>query len=218
MSRPYQVLAGPCEFVLEEKRSTFTAVLSPAAERETALAQLDALRHQRPGASHYCWAYILGAASQPKSMAFSDDGEPSGTAGKPILNVLEHRDAGDCMAVVVRTFGGTKLGAGGLVRAYGAAISGALDIARWRLVTPTVVITIVIGFAHEERVRHCLARHHIEVDAAEYLTGVTLTVAVPESAVADLIAELGELTLGTASINLPAAVTEFRLKDSSAKR
>ncbi|WP_049723414.1 IMPACT family protein [Gilvimarinus polysaccharolyticus] len=205
MSRPYQVLAEPCEFMLEEKRSTFTAVLSPAAERETALAQLDALRHERPGASHYCWAYILGAALQPKSMAFSDDGEPSGTAGKPILNVLEHRDAGDCMAVVVRTFGGTKLGAGGLVRAYGAAISGALDIARWRLVTPSVAITIAISFAHEERVRHCLALHNIQVNAAEYLADVTLAVDVPESAVTDLVAELGELTSGAARVNLPAA-------------
>ncbi|BFM22001.1 IMPACT family protein [Gilvimarinus japonicus] len=200
MSRPYQVLAAPCEFMFEEKRSTFTAVLSPAQEREVALAQLETLRRERPGASHYCWAYILGAAAQPESMAFSDDGEPGGTAGKPMLNVLEHREAGNCMAVVVRTFGGTKLGAGGLVRAYGAAVSGALDVALWSVVTPSIGISIAVGFALEERVRHCLEQHQMTVVAADYTTEVTLTANVPESAVSAITEELRELTSGAARI------------------
>jgi|SRR5690554_614078 len=202
MSRPYQVLAETCEFMFEEKRSTFTAVLSPAADRETALAQLDALRRERPGASHYCWAYILGAAQQPVSMAFSDDGEPGGTAGKPMLSVLEHRDAGNCMAVVVRTFGGTKLGAGGLVRAYGAAVSGALNLARWSLVTPSIDVSITVSFAFEERVRHCLQLRQIKLTSVDYSSQVCLLACVPEAMVEELTAELGELTSGAVKVSM----------------
>jgi uncharacterized YigZ family protein len=196
MSQGYQVLAAPCEYQYEEKRSTFTAVLAPVAEREAALAHLAHIRRERPGASHYCWAYILGSAYQPHSMAFNDDGEPGGTAGKPMLNVLEHRQAGNCMAVVVRTFGGTKLGAGGLVRAYGAAVSGALDAARWRWITPSVAVTIMVSFALEERVRHCLEQHGMGVLEAQYSTQVALTTEVPEALYAQLQTALNELTSG----------------------
>ncbi|WP_041521645.1 IMPACT family protein [Gilvimarinus agarilyticus] len=200
MSQSYQVLAEPCEYLYEEKRSTFTAVLQPAQEREAALAQLEAIRRERPGASHYCWAYILGSASQPLSMAFSDDGEPGGTAGKPMLSVLEHRLAGDCMAVVVRTFGGTKLGAGGLVRAYGAAVSGALDLAQWRQITPTVPVAIAVGFALEERVRHSLMLRDIAISSVSYSSEVTLVVDVPEQALDTLSSELAELSSGAARV------------------
>ena len=200
MSQSYQVLAAPCEYLYEEKRSTFTAVLLPAQEREMALAQLEAIRRERPGASHYCWAYILGSASQPRSMAFSDDGEPGGTAGKPMLSVLEHRLAGDCMAVVVRTFGGTKLGAGGLVRAYGAAVSGALDSARWRRVTPTIRVAIAVGFALEERVRHGLMLRDIAITSVSYSREVTLVADVPEQTLEQLRAELAEWCSGAARV------------------
>lgn len=202
MSQGYQVLAAPCEYQYEEKRSTFTAVLAPVTEREAALAHLANLRRQRPGASHYCWAYILGSAYQPQSMAFSDDGEPGGTAGKPMLNVLEHRQAGNCMAVVVRTFGGTKLGAGGLVRAYGAAVSGALDTASWRWITPSVTMSIMVGFALEERVRHCLQQHDIGVSNVHYSHQVTLLAEVPEALHAELTTAINELTSGAAQVRL----------------
>src|SRR5690625_3576287 len=113
---PYRAIARSYQYTLEEKRSLFHTYLFPVQTREQALAHVEQLRIEQPGATHYCWAYLLGPADQPRSQAFNDDGEPSGTAGKPMLHVLTQRGAGDCLAVVVRIFGGIKLGAGGLVR------------------------------------------------------------------------------------------------------
>ncbi|WP_111641122.1 IMPACT family protein [Marinimicrobium alkaliphilum] len=195
-STAYPVLASPCEWTHEEKRSQFIALLEPVTTREQAMAALERIRTERPGASHYCWAYILGPARQPLSQAFSDDGEPGGTAGKPMLNVLAHRDAGDTLAVVVRIFGGVKLGAGGLVRAYGAAVSGALDLAQWRTVTPSTAVTIHIDFAQEAALRHALEQRNLMVESAAYSQRVSLDVAVPMNDIEQLRDIVQTLTAG----------------------
>lgn len=192
----YPVLAEPCQGEYQEKRSRFLALLHPVSQREQALQLIESLRRQHPGAAHYCWAYLLGSASQPLSQAFNDDGEPSGTAGKPILHVLTQRGAGDCLALVVRHFGGIKLGAGGLVRAYGAAVSEALNQAQWRQVTPKVQRRVEVDFALEERVRHCLAQHQTNLDSVDYAQGVALTLTLPQNEEASLRASLQEATNG----------------------
>lgn len=196
LQAPYSSLASASEAMFEEKRSTFTAILVPVKDREQAMAALEQIREQRPGASHYCWAYILGPANQPRSQAFNDDGEPSGTAGKPILHVLTQRDAGDCLAVVVRTFGGVKLGAGGLVRAYSASVSQALDQAQWRQITATTTVRIGIDFPHEERIRHCLAQRNLTVNSADYRQSVELSLTVPLDQLVSLQKEVQQLTSG----------------------
>lgn len=193
---PHQALAAPCLAVYEEKRSTFTALLQPISNREQAMHELEAIRRKHPGASHYCWAYLLGSADQPRSQAFNDDGEPSGTAGRPILHVLTQRSAGDCLAVVVRTFGGIKLGAGGLVRAYGASVSQALDLAHWQTVTPTEDFQLCVGFAHEERIRHLLEQHRYTIMSVDYNQDVTLQVTVPQAEADRLSQEVQHLTSG----------------------
>jgi len=192
----YPALASVSEAVLEEKRSTFTAILIPVSDRDQAMAALEQTRLESPGASHYCWAYILGSAKQPRSQAFNDDGEPSGTAGKPMLHVLTQRDAGDCLAIVVRTFGGVKLGAGGLVRAYSASVSQALDLAQWQQVTPTTTVSIGIDFPHEERIRHCLTQRNLVVSSADYSQSVELSIEVPLDQLNTLKAEVQQLTSG----------------------
>lgn len=196
IAKPYRVLASPCQWTLEEKRSLFHTYLFPVQTREQALAHVEELRTTQPGASHYCWAYLLGPADQPRSQAFNDDGEPSGTAGKPMLHVLTQRGAGDCLAVVVRIFGGIKLGAGGLVRAYGSAVSQALDRAEWRDITPVSEVTIRIPFADEERVRQCLEPLEASVVNVTYDQEVHLTVAVPSGALSDLKERVQHLTRG----------------------
>lgn len=193
---PYAALASFTEAMVEEKRSTFTALLFPVDHREQAMAELETVKARYPDASHHCWAYLLGPADQPRSQAFNDDGEPSGTAGKPILHVLTQRGAGDCLAIVVRTFGGVKLGAGGLVRAYGASVSKALDQAQWRQVTPTTRIHIGIDFPHEERIRHCLAQRQLTVISVDYSQSVELSVEVPLDQLEPLQAEVQHLTSG----------------------
>lgn len=196
ITAPYQALALPCQWTLEEKRSLFHTYLFPVQTREQALAHVEHLRTSQPGASHYCWAYLLGPANQPRSQAYNDDGEPSGTAGKPMLHVLTQRGAGDCLAVVVRIFGGIKLGTGGLVRAYGGAVSQALDHAEWRDITPVSEVTLRVPFADEERVRHCLEPLEATLLNVTYDQEVHLNIAVPSGALSILKERVQHLTRG----------------------
>lgn len=201
MSQSYQALARPCQFVYEEKRSTFTAILTPVQSREEAMGVLAEIKRTYPGARHYCWAYIIGSARQPKLVAFSDDGEPSGTAGKPILNVLTHRGVGDCMAVVVRIFGGIKLGAGGLVRAYGAAVSQAVDTAEWRQVVPKSYLVIEAPFAFEQKIRLALSEQGTDVASVDYGEGVRIHTCIERDKAGALTDHIRLLTSGQARIS-----------------
>ena len=119
-----QTLAAAVHSELVIKKSRFIGCVQPVADREAALRVVNDLRAAHPGAAHVCWALMAGGQS-----AAVDDGEPGGTAGRPMLEVLRHHDLEGVQATVVRYFGGTKLGAGGLVRAYTDAIAQALLVA-----------------------------------------------------------------------------------------
>jgi len=120
-------IARPVDHEVVIKKSRFLAHLAPAGDVAEADAVIARLRKELWDARHHCVAMVLGTrADQARS---SDDGEPGGTAGVPMLEVLRHRDMTDLVAVVTRYFGGVKLGAGGLVRAYSGAVAGALDVA-----------------------------------------------------------------------------------------
>ncbi len=114
-------LQAPVEHELVIKKSRFIARVEPVEDRAQAVAIVEGLRRQHPGAAHVCWALLAGGQS-----AAVDDGEPSGTAGRPMLDVLRHQGLEGVVATVVRYFGGVKLGAGGLVRAYTDAVAQAL--------------------------------------------------------------------------------------------
>ena len=116
-----QTIAAPVHFELVIKKSRFLACVQPMADRAGAQQVVAGLRAQHPGAAHVCWALLAGGQS-----AAVDDGEPSGTAGRPMLDVLRHQDLEGVLATVVRYFGGVKLGAGGLVRAYTDSVAQAL--------------------------------------------------------------------------------------------
>ena len=122
--------------------SRFLAYVWPASDPEEAAELLAAVRAEHPDATHHCWAYKFG-----DSQRFSDDGEPGGTAGRPMLEVVLKRELDMVAAVVVRYYGGKKLGAGGLVRAYSGAVSKALDQAGVREVVDMVTVTVKAGFA-----------------------------------------------------------------------
>ena len=119
-----QTLRAPAHSELIIKKSRFIGCVQPMADRASAQAVVDALWREHPGAAHVCWALLAGGQS-----AAVDDGEPSGTAGRPMLDVLRPPDLEGVLATVVRYFGGVKLGAGGLVRAYTAAVAQALPTA-----------------------------------------------------------------------------------------
>jgi uncharacterized YigZ family protein len=116
-----QTLSAAAHSELVIKKSRFIGCVQPVAGRAEAQAVVAALREQHPGAAHVCWALLAGGQS-----AANDDGEPGGTAGRPMLEVLRHQDLEGVLATVVRYFGGVKLGAGGLVRAYTDAVAQAL--------------------------------------------------------------------------------------------
>ncbi|MEH6457607.1 MAG: YigZ family protein, partial [Cocleimonas sp.] len=104
------------------KRSRFITTIAHASSADEANAFIASIKKEFPDASHNCWAYVAGPAADSAKIGMSDDGEPHGTAGKPMLNVLLHSDIGEIVAVVTRYFGGTKLGPGGLVKAYSGSV------------------------------------------------------------------------------------------------
>jgi uncharacterized YigZ family protein len=114
-----------CEEII--KGSRFISDLIPVDNSKQAKIALQGIRDQFPDATHHCWAYNAGPPGSTRDIGYSDDGEPHGTAGKPILNVLLHAEVGEILAVVTRYYGGTKLGTGGLARAYGGGAQNALS-------------------------------------------------------------------------------------------
>ena len=191
-------LKSPTQAVFEEKRSEFTAYLYPITGKSDVKPLVEALRKQYPDARHHCWAYVVGNPEQATEAGFNDDGEPSGTAGKPMLNVLMMRKVGNVCAVVVRYFGGIKLGAGGLTRAYGAAVSQALEGAKLVTVYPSTTVTFELPFALEERVRALLAQMGASQIHSEYASAVLLTAQCEQRMVQEIVEKVVDATAGKA--------------------
>jgi uncharacterized YigZ family protein len=171
--------------MLEIKKSRFIAWADKARDRSEALALLGAARAQYPDAGHHCWAYRIGNPRSPVHAASSDDGEPSGTAGRPILNVLQHKPLGDVMIVVIRYVGGIKLGAGGLVRAYSAAAEAVMSTMETELFISQAQQVLEVDFSQEQQVRHWLSRQKGHVIEVTYTERVSMTVVLPEIAMDD---------------------------------
>jgi uncharacterized YigZ family protein len=199
----YTVLSAPVFLETEEKRSEFLTYLYPVTSREEALVWINEYKAKYTDANHVCWAYVIGNTRQPITQAFSDDGEPSGTAGKPMLHVLTERDVGNSLAIVVRYFGGIKLGAGGLVRAYSAAVSDAVNIAVLTAVIPSCQLDVSVPFARESKVRHHLMLNEGTIINVAYSQHVTLTIEIAETKKSEFIQRLTEETAGEITIIEP---------------
>ncbi len=179
MDKIFKTIAHRSDYTYEEKRSRFIAHLWPVTSKEQGFEHFKQIKLDFPDARHHCWAYIIGNPEQAQTAGYNDDGEPGGTAGKPMLNVLMQRKAGNIFAVVVRYFGGIKLGAGGLTRAYGQAVSRALDAADWTEVIPMTKISIEADFALENRLRNTLNEIGIQTISSNYSTNLTLSCLCP---------------------------------------
>ncbi|HLV47679.1 MAG TPA: YigZ family protein [Aliidiomarina sp.] len=194
MSKAYWVPKGQIEIEFEIKKSRFIARAGEAEDREQAMALLERMQSRFPDARHHCWAYQLGSPHSPFSAAMNDDGEPSGTAGRPILNVIQHKEIGNLMVVVSRYFGGVKLGAGGLVRAYSAAAEQAVSALELKHYQPKVLLQVSCDFSKEQLIRHWLDENQGQVREVEYQSQVLLEVALIEKDVAtlaDFLASVG---------------------------
>ena len=180
-------LAAPAQYELVIKKSRFIACVEPVAGREAALARVAQLKAEHPAASHVCWALLDGGQS-----AANDDGEPGGTAGRPMLDVLRHQDLQGVMASVVRYFGGIKLGAGGLVRAYTDAVAQALLSADKIPLIKQAQLACSVPYALEGLVRREVELAKALLQDVSHGSVVTLRFALPELDAAALMHRLSE--------------------------
>lgn len=196
----YQRPARQQQFEIEIKRSRFITTVACVNGKSQAKEFIQSVRDAFPDANHHCWAMIAGQPDDIYSQDQSDDGEPKGTAGRPMLNVLQHSQLGNIAVVVTRYFGGTKLGAGGLVRAYTQSVSQALP----KLVTVESFITrkwiIKVPYALLDSLQHQLGGSSVQVGKKMFDELVTLELLVPESAGDDLYALLKELGGGSIAV------------------
>lgn len=178
------------------ENSEFLAFAQRADTPQQALTQLAALRARYPDATHHCWAYRMGSAYR-----FNDDGEPGGTAGAPILKAITGQDVDHVMVVVVRFYGGVKLGSGGLVRAYGGTAAECLRTAAKLEIRPRMTLTVQVPFEHLNSLYHQLSQFDLHKGAQEYTAqGVQLKVQVYPEDAATFMAALQDVTRGAAVI------------------
>lgn len=182
---------GASEYI--EKKSRFLGLIVPVTTEAEARAQLDAVKKREYDARHNCWAYILHSGQK----RYSDDGEPQGTAGQPILNVLEREGVQDVLCVVTRYFGGILLGAGGLCRAYTKATKDALGDAGISELRPWSVLRLDCPYALFERVKLELEKRGGTVISSEYGAQIALMAALPEPGEAVFAKALQELSAGS---------------------
>lgn len=186
-------LSRPAHSDLIIRKSRFIGCVEPMASREAAQVRVAQLRAAHPGSAHVCWAFHAGGQS-----AANDDGEPSGTAGQPMLRVLRHHDLECVLATVVRYFGGVKLGAGGLVRAYTDAVAQALLDAETVDLRPATTLACEIPYPLEGVFRRELATAGAVLEAAGHGTNVMLRFSLPEDEMDALRTRLNELAQGQA--------------------
>ena len=184
-------LAAPVHSELIIKKSRFIGCVQPMADRASAQKVVAELWAQHPGARHVCWALLAGGQS-----AAVDDGEPSGTAGRPMLDVLRHQDLEGVLATVVRYFGGVKLGAGGLVRAYTDAVAQALLQAEKVPIVRLATLRCAVPYALEGLLRRELDAAGASLLSVTHGEAVELCFSLPEDAAAALQARLGEAGQG----------------------
>ena len=162
------------------KKSRFIARAGSLQAKEDMKPLLKSMAIDYPNARHYCWAYLIGDPACALTAAMSDDGEPTGTAGKPILNVIQHKAVGDVFVIVARYFGGIKLGAGGLVRAYAGVTEQIMSSLVLERQIPKLICELRFPFAKEQQVRHLLSSVEAEISNVNYSEMVKFQVVIPE--------------------------------------
>lgn len=201
---PHTLAPGPDVVVeTEVKHSRFLAAVRRVDTADAALAFVDEQRRLYPDARHHCWAFVVGDDRSMRAERSSDDGEPGGTAGIPMLQVLHHRDLVNVAVVVTRWFGGIKLGVGGLVRAYSGAVTAALDETSLVERRQQEKFTLAIDHAEAGRVEAELRGRGVVVLDVAYADRVVLTVAGRERG--ELEGWVASLTSGAAELE-PAGV------------
>lgn len=191
MSETYVSLSGEGSGRYEEKKSVFIAFAKPIVSEADAQWYLNSIRAKYPDARHHVYAYVLRDGNKTR---YSDDGEPSGTGGMPVLDLLRKAGITDAMIVVVRYFGGILLGTGGLVRAYSAAAKDALQNAIPAAYYPADILKIQIGYADYQKI--VAALQAVTVTDTVYEDDITVTLTVDQTQTEMFVANMNAQTSG----------------------
>ena len=183
------------ELTLAIKNSHFIANLRHTVGRDEGDVHLKDMRKKYPDASHHCWAVVAASPENSTFWGLSDAGEPSGTAGKPMLQVLSHCGIGEVSVVVCRYFGGTKLGAGGLVKAYSEAVKLVVEACPRKIKRQLSHIKLTCPYDLSGRIEHLCQKHEALIDERIYTDDLTLALVIPIENVSALKKDLGPMPL-----------------------
>lgn len=209
---PYKIIeyGGTGEIV--EKKSRFIADVQAVCSEEEAIGFIETIKKRYWDARHHCYAYVLG--EQGQTLRFSDDGEPSGTAGRPILEVLTGSGIRNLVLVVTRYFGGTLLGTGGLVRAYTQAAQAGLAACQTATMRYGYELTVETDYNGIGKLQYLLGQRGIPIEESTYTEQVTFGCKVPAEEKEGLLKEITEATAGTARVSIS---DPFYYKSKSAR-
>lgn len=200
MKERYPIPAGVHRVEETRERSRFVTTIGKTASVEDARAFITEVALEFRDATHNCWAYVVGPPGDTSRVGMSDDGEPHGTAGRPMLNVLVGSGIGDIAAVVTRYYGGTKLGKGGLVRAYAGGVKLALEGLRLAEFVPTVELRTVLPYSAVTQFKNMLPAFEVEVLDETYATDASFHVRLPREQAEAFAEALSGITNGGASV------------------
>ena len=195
----YYIPTASAEAELVEKRSRFIGQVKPVETEEEARAFVEQVKKKHYDARHNCWCYRLRDGGVER---YSDDGEPQGTAGQPMLNVFQREEVTNVVCVVTRYFGGVLLGAGGLVRAYSQSAKDALDAAGVSVVRRWVEAAVPCPYSFFDRVKLEVEAHGGVLGETEYAADVTVHALLPEGQVEAFSARMTELTAGGTEVQI----------------
>jgi uncharacterized YigZ family protein len=198
MEKRYSIPAARHRVEEEILRSRFITTVGHAPTVEDARAFIADVSGEFADASHNCWAYVVGPPGSTAQVGMSDDGEPHGTAGRPMLTVLLHSGIGDIVAVVTRYFGGTLLGKGGLVKAYSGGVGYALENLPVMEKVPKAEVAVIIDYSSITLFQRILPEYEADVVSEEYGVDVTYHLILPREHVDRFQSDLADLTNGQA--------------------
>jgi uncharacterized YigZ family protein len=198
--QPYPVPTEAVSFSEEIKKSRFITLLAHTEGVEAAKSFINDVKSQHPTARHHCWAFVAGTPTDSRQLGFSDDGEPAGTAGKPILAQLLGSGVGEITAVVVRYYGGIMLGTGGLVKAYGGGVQQTLKLLATHEKVPLTEFTLQCDYAQLTLVENLLQQVGGHILQSNYGAAVDMRLALPATEASAIVTRLYDLSRGTLNL------------------
>ena len=202
MTNRYPIPGAQTRVEEEFSRSRFITTVAHTPTVEDARAFIQRMREEFNDASHNCWAYVAGPPGSTAQIGMSDDGEPHGTAGKPMLTVLLHSGVGEICAVVTRYFGGTLLGKGGLVKAYSGGVQLALTVLPLDERVPKATLVVMIDYSAVTPFQRLYGDYEVTIISEEYGVDVTYTLTLPLEQVDSFMSTMIDLTSGQAVIEI----------------